>query len=383
MTTAQANQQFSFPSQPEKLFLKFALISCGALVLGTIIPALVANHTDVFYQSTMITRIIRLSLGNSSLDPIRQAMAKEEAYRQELQTVDSALAKAAAHPDDVVDVQRLVNLRSVIQADLDKEEHKFSVNPLFLNDLMLAWSGMYVCFGTLAFVLRPEPSESNKISSWSLSVALVVVYLLYQCPVWIRNFVLTSEGRRVFSFANRDISVAGFYMQEANTVLWFVLLFIVLRHWLTFYADRRIHLERERQEPISIQNLNILTDTFIQWQVSSTILALGFVIFTGVFWDLVIVSGDRRYLFPAVVMHTLWAFSWWVVSLPLLITWQDFSRKKTEALLGEAGHHSPTEGEDTYRSLENLSPISFWNGVGSVLTGILSFIFPILHALLK
>ena len=121
MNTAQTNQRFSFPSQPEKLFLNFTLISCAALVLGTFIPAAVANHAEVFYESTMIKRIMRLSATNSSLDPIRQALTKEEVYQQEIQAINSALAKAAAHPDEAVDVQRLINLRSVIQADLDKE----------------------------------------------------------------------------------------------------------------------------------------------------------------------------------------------------------------------------------------------------------------------
>ncbi len=216
-----------------------------------------------------------------------------------------------------------------------------------------------------------------------LGVGIALAYPMYQGPVWARNTFLTSEARKVFSFANYEISAPCFWMQEVNTLIFFLILWGVLAQWSTFYAVRRVELRRARVEQIGMHTLRLVTDTFIHWQAASVILGLGFIIFTGVFWDLVIVSGDRRYLLPAFVMHALWAWSWWIISLPLLITWQEFSRKKTELLLHRSQPTVRKEDETNYETLENLSPISLWNGIGSVATGILSFAFPILHAALK
>jgi hypothetical protein len=107
-------------------------------------------------------------------------------------------------------------------------------------------------------------------------------------------------------------------------------------------------------------------------------------VFTGVFWNLVIVNNDRRYLIPAVVVHLIWALSWLLLTLPLFVTWQDFTRKKMKILLT----HGPASvdersGEPNMEALKELAPVTLWNGFGSALTALASFIFPIIHALAK
>jgi hypothetical protein len=125
--------------------------------------------------------------------------------------------------------------------------------------------------------------------------------------------------------------------------------------------------------------------TRYNWQLSSVILASGFTVFTGVFWELVITNGDRRYLIPAVIVHIMWAISWMLLTLPLFATWQDFSRKKMRIILASA----ISEGEPhklpspSIEGVEKLTPIALWNGFGSAATAVISFVFPIIHALLK
>jgi len=119
-------------------------------------------------------------------------------------------------------------------------------------------------------------------------------------------------------------------------------------------------------------------------QEPSVVLAAGFMVFTGVFWGLVIVNKDRRYLIPAIVVHIIWALSWLLLSLPLFATGQDFSRKKMRAILARA--NAPAQGqvdEPDSDALEKVTPVALWNGFGSALTAALSFLFPVIHALLK
>ena len=66
------------------------------------------------------------------------------------------------------------------------------------------------------------------------------------------------------------------------------------------------------------------------------------------------------------------------------MTWQDFSRKKMRAMLSKS--QEAVEGKDSVtdtEALEKLTPVALWNGFGSVVTALLSFVFPIIHALIK
>ncbi len=214
--------------------------------------------------------------------------------------------------------------------------------------------------------------------------AVIAIYPIYQGPVWLRNFVLSNEQRRVYSFANWDICHASFWMQEVNTLIWLLLIIFLWQRWLSMYKHRTRELAREVDAPPDMKSLTRLSDTFLHWQISSVILAMGFMVFTGVFWDLVIGNRDRRYLIPAIVVHLIWALSWMLATMPLFATWQDFSRKKMHAMLAKS--QGEVEGKDFVtdtEALEKLSPVALWNGFGSAVTALLSFVFPIIHALIK
>jgi hypothetical protein len=174
-------------------------------------------------------------------------------------------------------------------------------------------------------------------------------------------------------------------MQEINTLIWLLLVISLWHNWFVIFKTRARELQVDSDTSPDMKSLTRLSETFLHWQISSVVLALGFMVFTGVFWDLVIVNRDRRYLIPAVVVHLIWALSWMLLTLPLFVTWQDFSRKKMRALLGLT--KDGTGGADgkvtDTEALEKLSPVALWNGFGSALTAVLSFLFPIVHALLK
>jgi hypothetical protein len=173
-------------------------------------------------------------------------------------------------------------------------------------------------------------------------------------------------------------------MQELNTLIWMLMLAYLWHQWFVLYKQRSTELAHEAASPPDMKSITRLSDTFLHWQLSSVALASGFIVFTGIFWGLVIVNKDKRYLVPAVVVHVLWALSWMLATLPLFATWQDFNRKKTRALL--ASSRGEMEGERVSaetEALEKLSPVTLWNGFGSVVTAVLSFAFPIVHALLK
>ncbi len=141
---------FSFP-YPEKHLLQVAVIAWVAVILGTVIPGLVAYKTDVFDRSTMTAKLRALP-GTPRLEPIKEAIQEEDDLYLEIKSLDGQLAIAALNPTQAPDIQRLLSLRSAVQVQLDKLQLAHTISPLFMNDLMFAWSGMYTCFAVLFFV---------------------------------------------------------------------------------------------------------------------------------------------------------------------------------------------------------------------------------------
>jgi hypothetical protein len=363
----------------DSLLFRFGVVVWVSILAGTIIPALVAARHDVFYKRGIEAQVVLRKV------PIAADIQNQkDTLNRRLALINVAIGNNLTDAKDPAENKSLFVLRHDIKDELSRLDQRIIVTPFFLNDLMVAWSAMYIALGTVLFVLIPKVDGRHHPMSWRIALAVMAIYPIYQGPVWLRNFVLNNEQRRVYSFANYDICHASFWMQEINTAIWLVLIAILWQRWFQIYKHRNSELARDADATPNLKSITRLSDTFLHWQVTSVILALGFMVFTGVFWDLVIVNGDRRYLIPAVVVHVIWALSWMLSTLPLFVTWQDFSRKKMRAMLskpqGEVdGKDSATDSE----ALEKLSPVALWNGFGSALTALLSFVFPIIHALIK
>jgi len=363
----------------DHLLVRFGAVIWISVLLGTIIPALVAAHYHVFYKEDIEKRIIA-----RELNPAADILSQEDHLNRRVKAINAAISGLLQTTNDSAEVKALVSLRLDIQEELSKLDEQIVVAPFYLNDLMVAWSAMYIALGTLLFILVPKLDRRFSHMSWRIALAIGAIYPLYQGPVWLRNFVLSNEQRRVYGFANFDICAATFWMQEINTFIWLLLIAFLWHRWFAIYVHRSNELARDVDTPPDMKSLTRLGDTFLHWQVSSVILASGFMFFTGVYWSRVIVSKDRRYLISAVVIHLVWALSWMLASLPLFVTWQDFSRKKMRLTL--AAYQGNAEGQNTEaaaEALEKLTPIALWNGFGSALTAALSFVFPIFHALAK
>jgi hypothetical protein len=361
----------------QALAFRFSAIALISFLIGTIVPGLVSASTGVFYQKDIRDKILK-----KSLEPISSSEIQADRLRKRLREIDDELIALGTGNPHLDNMQSLISIRRIVEDDLNRLEHTFSIAPFFLNDLMFAWSAMYTALGALLFIMSPRPSRMNSLS-WPIVGALLGLYVLYQGPVWMRNFVLSNEQRHVFSFANYDISRAAFFMQEVNTVLMFVLIALLWHRWMELYQDRQKELESSRGDGLTVDQVSGISDDFLRWQICSALLALGFMAFTGAFWDLVVVNQDRRYLLPAIIIHLAWGFSWILISLPLFATWRVFNLKKTEMLLAEVATSGSGQKEGVLKVLQDLTPVSMWNGFGSVLTAAASFIFPLIHALTK
>jgi hypothetical protein len=363
----------------DSLFARFGAIVWVSVLAGTVIPAMVAAEHHVFYETALEKQII-----TRKVQPAADILVQKDKLNTRLEAINLEIRKDLIAAKDSDEVKNLVSLRHDINDELSRLNEQIVVAPFFLDNLMLAWSAMYVALGTLLFILLPEIGGRPSSMSWKIVLAVGALYPLYQGPVWLRNFVLSNEQRRVYSFPNYDICPASFWMQEINTFIWLLLITLLWNRWFLIYKLRNDELARDADSPPDMKSLTRLSDTFLHWQVSSGVLALGFIVFTGAFWDLVIVEKDRRYLLPAVVLHVVWALSWMLATLPLFATWRDFNRKKMRDMLTRSQANADERNSATQaEALEKLSPVALWNGFGSAVMTILSFIFPIIHALVQ
>ena len=113
----------------------------------------------------------------------------------------------------------------------------------------------------------------------------------------------------LYAESNRDISPGGFITQEFMALILCVLLIILWFEYIALYDERVSELQSltKNLTPPPQPNFNhLVSKTFFQWQVTSGLLAFGFIWYTQFFWHTVITIGDRRYALHAFIIHGIW-----------------------------------------------------------------------------
>jgi hypothetical protein len=206
----------------------------------------------------------------------------------------------------------------------------------------------------------------------ALSAGLLV-YVSYQWTVWTRYFVLKNNGRKGIGFANYDVSHAGFWVQEFQTVLFFACLSIVCFQWLEF-AGRMTRVTQENTG--TLKNVTeLVSKMFLRWQLTSFLLALSFFPFTAFYWEQVVHVKDMRFLPAAIIPHSIWAASWIVISVPLFVAWSNWRAYKIALLEHIVAGSS---GDAIIKTLEAAEPIGVWAKALSATLTLVSFAAPFL-----
>src|SRR4029077_11159798 len=101
------------------------------------------------------------------------------------------------------DRSSLLSLRSSYKRELEKHP-PITLLPLYQHPIMYFWPIVYTCLGSLVFLLPPRCSGLNQLKTSFKSTALVTlgIYFFSTWPMWMRNFVLTTQarGRVVFAY---------------------------------------------------------------------------------------------------------------------------------------------------------------------------------------
>lgn len=373
------------PTQPLKSVGRFAVILVVSLMVGMVLPALIAHWNGVFYSQDLKQKIpseVRLQLEEYGI--------WQEETRQKLAQIDEQLNNLLT-TNSTGEANDLLELRAFLQQSLSESNPPVILRPLYLHSLMYVFPTLYISLAILIFICNPVPlspwrylTPSGKTLMYTLGI-----YVLFQWPVWMRNALHANDTRIIYSFAHVDISAASFFMQEINFLLFSFLLSVVWRQWSDCYLECQTGLKRMLNDN-SLENVldhrhtKRVSQTYLHWQVSIVILSLGFIVLTSLYWDLVIRIGDSQYILHTVLFHTLWVITIGLISLPLYATWTAWitlRHKSYELMRKEI--QDRTQMDAALRGLADVQPINAKNAVFSGTITLISFILPILQSVFK
>jgi len=366
-------------SDPAKVLLWIISVPGLAILMTLLVPASIAHSGSVFFRDDLVHKLptevqAKLVAHEADRDRISAQIAR----------IDSVLVSPSElEPDSIAGH---LALRAFLVDRLAGMAPPVSPIAFYLNPQMLLWPAIYSCLGWLLTVFRPVADWSPLRSRRSWWVALTfATYLVYEWPLWARNFLLGNAGRTVFAYPNADIHIASFIIQEAVIMGFCALLSAFWLYWCEAFNQTLRDVRRSSVDSykyvVSSKTLDALSSAFLIWQLSSVILAAGFLFFTNFFWELVAKYHDARYLISAVMAHLLWAISWCTLSLPLFVRWRAWVHAKNMALAHSAEQDRFAKLDSSSRSalLHRMQPLSGFGVSVSAITAIASFVLPILQ----
>lgn len=158
---------------------------------------------------------------------------------------------------------------------------------------------------------------------------------------------------------------------------------LTLLQWSGYFTYWR----NEILEDIKDSYNNCITDLciafnrqFVHWQICSVLIAIAFIPYTYFFWKYVIVLGDARYTYHAIVVHFMWGVVWLTISAPVFYTGY-----KLRALMfyPRMNEHDESEGKKTDIKLDSENfdgVIGSLNFIGSIIAACITFVAPILKS---
>jgi hypothetical protein len=133
-----------------------------------------------------------------------------------------------------------------------------------------------------------------------------------------------------------------------------------------------------------VQGLDQPSKDLLQWQITFLCISAGFIVYTAIFWDQIIIHSDYRFGFEALDIHLLWFTTAVFVSTPLAMRWRQWHLQKISVI--SALINSGEDAEIIKAKLEairELQPIGRWNITASGLAVLVSFAGPLIQALIK
>ena len=359
-------------------------VALGALLCTMILPGIVAAYGGVFHLQG-----VKGKLPAKAARTLAEYENREKRRQQQIENIDRLFAQPQAANLKPELANSLLQFRNQLKKEAAEASPPVVPVPFFPQPQIFLFPALYTSLGWLLLLARPTAHLGRQRGGvLATLLAAVAIYVFYDWPLWVRNLVPLDEARRIYAYANLDIHALSFATQELMIVGFAVLLATVWWQWSRFFLHRKKELEDNRDAmaiALDTTTWERLSATFTQWQVCSVLLAIGFLFATSFYWKIEARFHDPRYQMSAISIHLLWGVTWVLLSSPLMITWREWERVRTQALsslLSEPGVTAEKIGavNNLLTSMQPLSPATVLVSAGGALG---SFVLPLLQLLIK
>ncbi len=364
--------------EPARLLLQSAVVVLVSVLFTVVLYSYILYRAGVLFEDGL-----KNSLPQAVKDKYVNFEGTKAALTAQLSDVDALLEKAHFQnipPDYAVLVQR----RQQLELELAKPP-QVVFGSYFLSSTMLLWPAVYSSLGILVFTGSGFGFRSLGVGGiLRLTRLIVAVVLISHSPMWLRNFVIVDEGRRIYASANWDVSKVGYVCQETIYFGMNLLLCLLWTRSMLEYQLIQKALESDPSEPLAHTIdpivLRRIGSLFLIWIIRSVVLAAGFLIFTIFYWNNIFISKDYRYVPHALIVHTCWVLSWLLLTLPLALAWYRWHSRRLEAMAAQvAASGADSKVTESLKALQEINPINTWGLAGSGALAAASLVLPLLR----
>jgi hypothetical protein len=367
---------------PWRILAAAGLIAIVSIIVTLFLYGLVHYLCGTFYETEL--RDTLREKHHDIWDKLQQFDVRKRERDAEVQRLDALIATESLNgPTEKMGV--LMRRRDQLKAEPTAPP---VVAPgYYLSDLSFVWPILYTCLGWLIFLVPPLPSRKPSMKDVrAVLLTTLCLYVMFHWGTWTRNFILSSEKRRVYVGENYDISHVVFFSQEVIGFGFCVLLATAWKKWIDAFLARREFLTSSSGKPMDVildyEFTDRLATTFALWQAASLILALAFVGFSFFHWNNLFLIRDYRYAPHAFITHFIWGVSWLLLSLPLIVTWQNWTKVRARAIACIATTQQEKPPADVQlKAIQELQPIGIWNAIGTAIVAVVGFLLPLLGKL--
>lgn len=351
----------------KKNIFKILIFSILSILIGAIIPGVIMFNFNIFSENDIIDR----------LDFKAKSIYDSELYYQKLIDKKKKILLDDIYLSHNKDIGQL--LQSYEKLDMLSESLKYQksvrIAPFYPNEILVLWVFLFFGLLNLIFSVKLKYSKKSIIKDLILFSGILIVFLRFN--TWFRNSQLGQYGRRIYSYANYDISPVGFFVQEIQAWFSVVLIAFVFVKWIN-YSDY-IRRKLLNTHDISIFHYQITIRKFrkiyLEWQISSFLVAVSFIFYTFYFYNMIYSEKDLRYVPHAIVVHCVWLLLWVTVSYPLFLV-KNYQIHLRESIIIKSGDALINENMN-----ETIIPIS--NQILTAMLSTLAFLAPLITNLLK
>src|SRR5438132_304325 len=146
---------------PLQVLSRVALIALIAIILGLILPGLVAHRNGAFYYGQIVNH-----LPEAGQKKVQAFEDEKRQKRLQISKLDEALSRIANSEQSTKDLPQLLNLRNRLASELDTTPRLSTIRPFYLSDSMYLWSAMYFSLGCLIWLVSPVRLKDLRFRQW-------------------------------------------------------------------------------------------------------------------------------------------------------------------------------------------------------------------------